>query len=367
MKSLKITIVLPFRSMTGGTKVMVEYANRLHDKGHDVTIVYPWYLHKSRHLLDLVKGPGRGFASWWARAQGKKEITWMPVNVPLKCIRALSDAYLPDADILFATENQTIDPLEQVSYAKGKKVYFIQHYETWSRAASLVDATWKSKKWHKITIATWLKKLAQEKFDSDADLVVNGVDMSVFHDAGKTWNTPPRVLSLYHHLEWKGIPDTVTAMKSLQDKGIAFTPVFFGHIQPSDDVKPLGDIEFHHFPTGETLRKLYAGADIFVSASWAEGCQLPPMEAMACGAALVATNVGGVPDYTIPGKTALVVEPKHPEQLAVALESLLTDPAKTKEIAAAGHAHIQNFTWERATDRLEAILLDLAAGKRENL
>lgn len=355
-------MVIPFLAMTGGVKVMVEYANRLQDKGHNVTLVYPWYHTPPQTLKERIKGPAKAGLNLIGRLTGRKEIQWMPVKVPMRAVRKLSDRYLPNADLIIATENQTIDPLTVVSAPKGKKIYFIQHYETWSRDTEAVDATWASKKWHKITIATWLVNLAKEKFHSHADLVVNGVDISVFHPEGRKENMPPRVLSLYHHLEWKGVKDTIQAMARVQKKGVAFTPVFFGHLPAGKDLDVLKDVEYHLFPHGETLRQLYASADIFVSASWAEGCQLPPMEAMACQAALVASNVGGVPDYTIAKKTALVVEPKHPDDLADAIEDLLLHPEKRTAIAKAGYEHIQHFSWEEVAIKFEALLQAIHRG-----
>jgi glycosyltransferase involved in cell wall biosynthesis len=350
-------MVLPFTAMTGGTRVIVEYANRLRARGHEVAIVYPWYHRTPYNFKTRIKGPIKGAVNALCRLIGQKEIRWMPVEVPLKAVPRLTDRHLPEADILVATENHTVDPLESVSESKGRKVYLIQHYETWTRDPVLVDATWRSDRWHKVTVASWLKRLAEAEFHSRADLVVNGVDLEVFHPNGHTWHTPPRVLSLYHHLEWKGIGDLIRAYHLVQQKGHAFTPVFFGNLPPGQDLQSLGmAFEYHRSPVGEALRQLYVSSDIFVSPSWTEGCQLPPMEAMACGTALIATNVGGVPDYTVPDRTALVVEPHDPQALAEALVDLITHPDKKTSIAQAGHRYIQNFSWHTATDRFEAIL-----------
>jgi glycosyltransferase involved in cell wall biosynthesis len=358
---MRITMVLPFIGMTGGTRVMVEYSNRLHARGHDVVLVYPWYHTSPRSLKARLKGPAKGAVNALCRLTAQKEIRWMPVQVPLKAALRLTDAYLPDADILVATENQTVDPLETVSRSKGRKVYLIQHYETWTRDPKLVDATWMSDQWHKVTVASWLKRLAEVKFRSAADLVVNGVDLDVFHDGDHTDHDPPRVLSLYHHLEWKGVGDLIQAYRIVREKGHSFTPVFFGHLPAGDDLRSMEmEFEYHQSPMGDTLRQLYAGADIFVSPSWTEGCQLPPMEAMACGTALIATNVGGIPDYTIPNQTAVVVEPHQPRALAEAIIHLITHPDQRKCIAQAGHGHIQNFSWNKATDQFEDILQRLA-------
>jgi glycosyltransferase involved in cell wall biosynthesis len=51
------------------------------------------------------------------------------------------------------------------------------------------------------------------------------------------------------------------------------------------------------------------------------------MEAQAAGAAVVATNVGGIPDVVQDGRTGILVEPRDPGALAAAVISLLDDPA----------------------------------------
>jgi glycosyltransferase involved in cell wall biosynthesis len=126
-------------------------------------------------------------------------------------------------------------------------------------------------------------------------------------------------------------------------------------MERGNDVPP--EVAFHVDPPQAVLRRLYSSCDVFVSTSWAEGCQLPPMEAMACQCAVVATNVGGMPDYTVPGETALVVEPRDVEGMAQAIIGLLKDDDERRQIAHAGYRHIQQFTWDRAVERFESALI----------
>jgi len=88
-----------------------------------------------------------------------------------------------------------------------------------------------------------------------------------------------------------------------------------------------------------------------------EGFGLPPMEAMACRIPVVTTEVGAIPDYAIPGKTALISQPKDFKALARNLIELIENPQKRDRIAKAGYQHIQQFTWEKSTDKLEKLFM----------
>jgi glycosyltransferase involved in cell wall biosynthesis len=106
---------------------------------------------------------------------------------------------------------------------------------------------------------------------------------------------------------------------------------------------------------GDKLRKIYNSCDILLFPSHCEGFGLPPMEAMACKCAVVSTDVGAIPDYTIPGETALVSPPHHPELLAENIIRLVKDEKLRRRISEAGYNYIRKFTWDEATDQLEQL------------
>ena len=84
---------------------------------------------------------------------------------------------------------------------------------------------------------------------------------------------------------------------------------------------------------------------------------MPPMEAMACGAALVTYDNGGCRDYALDGETALVAPRRDVDALARALARMVDEPGLRQRLARAGQEWIRTrFDWERATARLEALL-----------
>ena len=83
---------------------------------------------------------------------------------------------------------------------------------------------------------------------------------------------------------------------------------------------------------------------------------MPPMEAMACGAALVTYDNGGCRDYALDGQTALVARRRDVGDLAAKLERLAADAELRARIATAGSAFIRDtFDWGRAVGRMEEI------------
>ncbi len=98
----------------------------------------------------------------------------------------------------------------------------------------------------------------------------------------------------------------------------------------------------------DELVRLYNSAQIVVSPSLYEGFGLPAAEAMACGAAVIATTAGAFPEFIDDGRTGILVPPGDPEALATAIRTLLADPDRCVRMGAAASEHIcTNFTWQR--------------------
>lgn len=120
-----------------------------------------------------------------------------------------------------------------------------------------------------------------------------------------------------------------------------------------DDLR-LGDqVRFTGYVTDEDLPALYSAAEIFIYPSLYEGFGLPPLEAMACGAPVIASNSSSLPEVV--GEAGVKVEPRDYRALAREIAGLLDDPQKREHFRMAGLARAQEFSWERAANETQAV------------
>ena len=103
-----------------------------------------------------------------------------------------------------------------------------------------------------------------------------------------------------------------------------------------------------------------SGAAAFVYPSRYEGFGLAPLEAMACGAPVVASNLASLPE--VGGAGGLLVDDATPEAWMRALETTLRDTSFARREAALAQAH--RFDWDEATVRLQSLLNAVIRGQR---
>ncbi len=108
-----------------------------------------------------------------------------------------------------------------------------------------------------------------------------------------------------------------------------------------------GRVDFKGYITAEDLPYFYRRARAFVLPSRFEPFGMTALEAMACGAPVVATNLGGLARYLEDGRDALLVDPSDAETLAKAILRAATDEALGAGLVAQGRETIaREFTWE---------------------
>jgi glycosyltransferase involved in cell wall biosynthesis len=337
---VKVTFLCPHLRIAGGVRAILTHADRLAARGHEVTVAVPL-----RRRLTV-----------WQRRQLPRVPEWMPnLRAEIRWVPTWSPGHLPAADALIATSWQSAGPVADAPADRGAKFYFIQHYESLHHGdPSEVDATYRLPL-AKIVISSWLADIMATKFSSPAAVIVTPVDPLLFHPVpADSGDGRLRILMLHHEYEWKGVADGVEAVTSVKRRRPDVAFVGFGIKRPPR-ARPYDEF-FENLPQ-ERLSWLYSRCPIYCCPSWDEGLGMPPMEAMACGAALATYDNGGSRDYAVDGRTALVAPRRDVDALARALARLVEDDGLRARLARQGRELVTTrFDWDRATAQLEALL-----------
>jgi len=107
--------------------------------------------------------------------------------------------------------------------------------------------------------------------------------------------------------------------------------------------------------------QILSHATVFVCPSLYEPLGIVNLEAMACGTAVVASAVGGIPEVVEDGVTGLLVPPKDTQALAAAINALIERPARAADFGASGRARaVAEFSWEAVAARTAGLYASLA-------
>jgi len=113
------------------------------------------------------------------------------------------------------------------------------------------------------------------------------------------------------------------------------------------------------------IRDAYAAGHVFVLCSISEGFPYTLIEAMVCGRACVATDVGGIRE-ALGDAAGLIVPPRNPAALADACLRLLRDDSLRRTLGAAARARaLENFTVDRTISAFDELYTLLGSGSRE--
>jgi glycosyltransferase involved in cell wall biosynthesis len=119
--------------------------------------------------------------------------------------------------------------------------------------------------------------------------------------------------------------------------GIADRVVFLGRVPDAD------------------LAALYAGALCFAFPSLFEGFGIPPLEAMACGAPVIASSSTSIPEVC--GDAAVYFDPASAEEMSAVLRAVTSDASLRQRLGEAGVKRAQSFSYQDAASRLRDVLL----------
>ena len=351
---MKINWVLPEASQCGGIRVALQYANVLTTLGHDVVCYVP----KS----------GQHFG--WKKIFFPKEIFRMKQNSELRGewfdnkFRFeypvwITSASVRDADITIATSWITSYWVHKLSRTKGKKVYFIQDFETWGskKYNEIVLNSYRLPFDERITVSTALHDRVLKEVGSDSKVVCNGVEECFLKDLAKIRNSLTIVMP-YREVRGDDVKNCALGIRVLLKVKKKYPEVrlaAYGFKKP-DDWNDL--IDFCENPTREELVEFYRKTNIFYVPSLYEGWGLPAMEAMAQKNTVLASCSGLIREVGIDGENCVILKnPADEEEAYRKISALIQDPNKTQTIGQNAREEISQLSENKSVKLFERILL----------
>lgn len=349
---MRIAFVLPgFISIPmGGVKVVHEYANRLSEKGHFVTLVYPIHLQTNfRYFLK------KFLVNQYDKYTGNsRELYYTPnPKVSVLTVKNISEKYMPDADAVIAVGWQTAEYVYRLPHICGKKFYLLQSYETYFKNKKQILNTYHLPM-QKIAISNWIIEELHNISENAEGRIPNAINPDEFFLENEINQRPTDIITLYHPAKIKGAKEMLTVLKNLRKKIPQLSATFITARHPIRSLPSWINVVIQ--PSIADLRLLYNHSNIYLHTSHWEGWPLPVMEAMACGCAVVATENKGVKEYLIPEQNALMAPIGDTNTLTAQVNHLLNNYQQRKLLVENGLKTVNQFSWESSITILENIL-----------
>lgn len=326
-QSLKITYVMTWTEICGGSKIILEHANQLVQRGHEVTII--------SHFPK---------PNWFPM---DKKVNF--IQVPWEQVLCKS---IPKCDVIVATYWREI--YECVEQKIAPVVYFEQgDYHLFDldklddRTFNYIKKQLKTVKYI-YTISNFAKEKLKEIYGVDSKVIPNAVNDKVFYYEPHNKNSKTVITVIgSEEATFKRISNILKAIKEIQAKGYE---IELNWITPTKPTKAQGNVIVNpeQIVIGNTLRN----TDIYICASVYEAFCLPVLEAMTCGTAVITTNNGGNMDFVQDGINALLVEKDNIEDLVEKIEILINNSELRNKIANNAVQTSKHFSWNITMDNI---------------
>lgn len=334
-EKLHITYVMTWTGVCGGSKIILEHANRLTKMGHTIT------------LISHFPKPN------WFSLDEKVEF----IQVPWENILCKS---IPKCDLIVATYWREIyECIEQkiapVIYFEQGDFHLFDLSKVDERLFKYIKKQLDTVKFV-YTVSTFAKEKLQEIYNKESIVIPNAVDDKIFYYEPHKKN---KVITISiigaEDSEFKKISNILEAIKIVKKEGYK---IDLKWITPTDPVKSKEKaiVNPKQIVIGDTLRN----SDIYICASMYESFCLPVLEAMTCGAAVITTNNGGNMDFIEDGYNALIIEKNNIEDIVNKLKMLIENENLRNTIAKNGVEKASQYSWNITMERIDNYYKEVA-------
>jgi glycosyltransferase involved in cell wall biosynthesis len=220
--------------------------------------------------------------------------------------------------------------------------------------------------------AHWLGSLGVDS--SRIQVIPNGIDLTEFEarPPRRESDGGPRILYVGRiYPEQKGLESLVEAFALLPrplDARLRLVGEDWGGLARLERIARDLGVAGRMNATGPIPRREllseYASSDLFVLPSLFEPFGIVLLEAMAAGLPVVATRVGGIPEVVEENRTAILVSPGNPAELARAINRCLSDRMLSARLGSEGRRRVEQFAWPRLVPAYVQLVSNVISAER---
>lgn len=255
---------------------------------------------------------------------------------------------------LFDTPYGNVICIHDMNDQRGFSNSFYQTYKriVLPRTVDVADAI--------VTVSNFSKREICDLYEvpeSKVHVVYNGIDPLFVDDSpGSQWDLPNEyILYIGAMNPRKNIQGVISAFCQLKSQ--SDLPHKLVLIGPKNKavfkdlyVESTEDVILPGFVTKQELKFAYNAADVFVFPSFYEGFGIPPLEAMACGTPVIASNTSSFPEVL--GDAALLVDPYDVNEIAKELHNVLSSSSLHNKLISKGKRQVKKYTWKSSVESL---------------
>lgn len=332
---LHITYVMTWTGICGGTKIILEHANRLISRGHKITLI----------------------------SHDQKPI-WFPISQQIEFIQVPWNQILceqiPKCDLIITTYWREIyEAIEQriapVIYFEQGDYHLFEPEKLDERLEKFIKNQLETVNFV-YTVSNYAKEKIYERFNKESIVIPNAVNNEVFFYKEHKKNEIPTITIIgAEQSKFKRIENILEAIHQIKEKGYQLNLEWITPIEPLNRSERC-IINPPQIEIGNILRR----TDIYICASKYESFCLPVLEAMVCGATVITTNNGGNMDFIENGKNALIIEQDNIDDIIDKTELLLKNEALRKKLSENAIITSKKYNWDDIITKIEEYYREIA-------
>lgn len=338
---LEITYIMVWTKVCGGSKIILEYANRLAKKGHKINIVtydeYPdWY--ELSDKINFVKVP--------ENEDIEKYIPNSDVVVPTswKCIRkAIKANKGPVA--FFEQGGSHLFEIDRLSEIKRKVVYDRMQLPPFI-----------------YTVSKYSAEKIEEIYGKSSSIIYNALESKIFYPREKEREEKEISITIVgsEDFKFKNVGEVLEVIRELKEK-YQIKLNWITQTEPKINIEEGKNAIVN--PEQKIIGDVLRNTDIYICNSEYESFGLPTLEAMTCGATVITTDTGGMRDFVIDRENALVIKHHNKEDMKEKIEMLINDKNLMHNIAQKGIITASKFNWNNTILSMEKYFREIAKYK----